>query len=81
MTAERRAQILSIAAEEFAIGGLHGTSTETIARRAARGRESRPPQLDPAKSTRLEHPAPREMHPSIRRRIDDYMAGGEPRLR
>lgn len=35
MTAdERRAQILAIAAEEFAIGGLHGTSTETIARRA-----------------------------------------------
>lgn len=35
MTAdERRAQILSIAAEEFAAGGLHGTSTETIARRA-----------------------------------------------
>lgn len=31
---ERRAQILSIAAEEFAAGGLHGTSTETIARRA-----------------------------------------------
>ena len=35
MTAdERRAQILAIAAEEFALGGLHGTSTETIARRA-----------------------------------------------
>ncbi|WP_370351502.1 TetR/AcrR family transcriptional regulator [Catenulispora sp. EB89] len=35
MTAdERRAQILGIAAEEFALGGLHGTSTETIARRA-----------------------------------------------
>jgi AcrR family transcriptional regulator len=35
MTAgERRAQILSIAAEEFAVGGLHGTSTEAIARRA-----------------------------------------------
>ncbi|HEY1666055.1 MAG TPA: TetR/AcrR family transcriptional regulator [Trebonia sp.] len=35
MTAdERRAQILSIAAQEFAAGGLHGTSTETIARRA-----------------------------------------------
>jgi AcrR family transcriptional regulator len=35
MTAdERRAQILAIAAEEFATGGLHGTSTETIARRA-----------------------------------------------
>jgi len=32
--AERRAQILAIAAEEFAAGGLHGTSTETIARRA-----------------------------------------------
>jgi AcrR family transcriptional regulator len=31
---QRRAQILSIAAEEFAAGGLHGTSTETIARRA-----------------------------------------------
>jgi AcrR family transcriptional regulator len=31
---ERRAQILAIAAEEFAAGGLHGTSTETIARRA-----------------------------------------------
>jgi AcrR family transcriptional regulator len=35
MTADqRRAQILAIAAEEFAAGGLHGTSTETIARRA-----------------------------------------------
>ncbi|HEV2636202.1 MAG TPA: TetR/AcrR family transcriptional regulator [Actinocrinis sp.] len=35
MTAqERREQILRIAAEEFAAGGLHGTSTETIARRA-----------------------------------------------
>jgi len=35
MTAgERRAQILAIAAEEFAVGGLHGTSTEAIARRA-----------------------------------------------
>ncbi|MBS2539366.1 TetR/AcrR family transcriptional regulator [Catenulispora sp. NF23] len=35
MTAdERRAQILAIAAEEFALGGLHGTSTEAIARRA-----------------------------------------------
>jgi AcrR family transcriptional regulator len=35
MTAvERRVQILSIAAEEFSVGGLHGTSTETIARRA-----------------------------------------------
>ncbi|HET9171199.1 MAG TPA: TetR/AcrR family transcriptional regulator [Actinospica sp.] len=32
--AERRAQILAIAAQEFALGGLHGTSTETIARRA-----------------------------------------------
>ena len=32
--AERRAQILAIAAEEFAVGGLHGASTETIARRA-----------------------------------------------
>lgn len=32
--AERRAQILAIAAEEFALGGLHGTSTETVARRA-----------------------------------------------
>lgn len=35
MTAdERRSQILAIAAAEFAAGGLHGTSTETIARRA-----------------------------------------------
>lgn len=35
MTAEeRRAQIMAIAAEEFATGGLHGTSTETIAHRA-----------------------------------------------
>ena len=35
MTAdERRAQILKIAAEEFAVGGLHGTSTEAIARQA-----------------------------------------------
>jgi AcrR family transcriptional regulator len=35
MTGEqRRAQVLRIAAEEFAAGGLHGTSTETIARRA-----------------------------------------------
>jgi len=35
MTAdERRAQILAVAAREFALGGLHGTSTETIARRA-----------------------------------------------
>lgn len=32
--AERRAQILRIAAEQFARGGLHGTSTETIAREA-----------------------------------------------
>jgi AcrR family transcriptional regulator len=31
---ERRAQVLRIAAEEFAATGLHGTSTETIARRA-----------------------------------------------
>lgn len=31
---DRRQQILRIAAEEFAAGGLHGTSTETIARRA-----------------------------------------------
>jgi AcrR family transcriptional regulator len=31
---QRREQILGIAAEEFAIGGLHGTSAETIARRA-----------------------------------------------
>lgn len=30
----RRQQILAIAAEEFADGGLHGASTETIARRA-----------------------------------------------
>lgn len=35
MTAgERRAQVLAIAAQEFAAGGLHGTSTEAIARRA-----------------------------------------------
>ncbi len=35
MTADqRRAQILAIAAREFALGGLHGTSTETIARKA-----------------------------------------------
>jgi AcrR family transcriptional regulator len=33
-SAERRAQILGIAAEEFARTGLHGTSAETIARRA-----------------------------------------------
>jgi AcrR family transcriptional regulator len=32
--AERRAQIQAIAAQEFAVGGLHGASTETIARRA-----------------------------------------------
>lgn len=32
--ADRRQQILGIAAEEFASGGLHGTSTELIARRA-----------------------------------------------
>lgn len=32
--ADRRAQVLAIAAEEFATGGLHGTSTEVIARRA-----------------------------------------------
>jgi AcrR family transcriptional regulator len=31
---DRREQVLRIAAEEFASGGLHGTSTETIARRA-----------------------------------------------
>ncbi|HEY8301188.1 MAG TPA: TetR/AcrR family transcriptional regulator [Jatrophihabitans sp.] len=31
---ERRQQILAIAAEEFADAGLHGASTETIARRA-----------------------------------------------
>lgn len=31
---ERRQQVLRIAAEEFAGGGLHGTSTELIARRA-----------------------------------------------
>ncbi len=31
---ERRQQVLRIAAEEFARGGLHGTSTELIARRA-----------------------------------------------
>jgi hypothetical protein len=34
MTAgERQAQILAIAAEKFAVGGLHDTSTEAIARR------------------------------------------------
>lgn len=31
---ERREQILELAAEEFAQAGLHGTSTETLARRA-----------------------------------------------
>jgi AcrR family transcriptional regulator len=31
---DRRQQVLGIAAEEFAEGGLHGASTETIARRA-----------------------------------------------
>jgi AcrR family transcriptional regulator len=31
---DRRQQVLQIAAEEFAQGGLHGTSTEAIARRA-----------------------------------------------
>jgi AcrR family transcriptional regulator len=31
---DRRKQVLQIAAEEFADGGLHGTSTEVIARRA-----------------------------------------------
>jgi len=31
---DRRQQVLRIAAEEFADGGLHGTSTEQIARRA-----------------------------------------------
>lgn len=31
---DRRQQVLSIAAEEFAEGGLHGASTEAIARRA-----------------------------------------------
>lgn len=30
---DRRQEVLRIAAEEFAVGGLHGTSTETIARR------------------------------------------------
>ena len=35
MTAdERRYQLLTIASEEFALRGLHGTSAETIARRA-----------------------------------------------
>jgi AcrR family transcriptional regulator len=32
--AARRQQLLAIASEEFARGGLHGTSTDTIARRA-----------------------------------------------
>lgn len=32
--AQRRSQVLGIAAEEFANGGLHGASTEQIARRA-----------------------------------------------
>ena len=31
---ERRAELLAAALSEFAIGGLHGTSTEAIARRA-----------------------------------------------
>src|ERR1700722_14248868 len=31
---DRRHQVLGIAADEFAGGGLHGASTETIARRA-----------------------------------------------
>lgn len=31
---DRREQVLAIASEEFARGGLHGTSTEVIARRA-----------------------------------------------
>jgi len=31
---ERRAELLTAALSEFAIGGLHGTSTEAIARRA-----------------------------------------------
>jgi len=31
---ERRAQLLEVAASEFAISGFHGTSTEAIARRA-----------------------------------------------
>jgi AcrR family transcriptional regulator len=31
---DRRQQVLAIAADEFANGGLHGASTETIARRA-----------------------------------------------
>jgi AcrR family transcriptional regulator len=32
--ADRRAQVLAVAAREFAAGGLHGTSAEAIARRA-----------------------------------------------
>ena len=31
---ERRAELLAAALSEFAIGGLHGTSTEAIAKRA-----------------------------------------------
>src|SRR5579871_2026703 len=31
---ERRAELLSAALSEFAVGGLHGTSTEAIAKRA-----------------------------------------------
>ena len=31
---ERRAELLAAALSEFAVGGLHGTSTEAIARRA-----------------------------------------------
>ncbi len=31
---DRREQVLAIASEEFARGGLHGTSTEVVARRA-----------------------------------------------
>src|SRR5258707_12960071 len=31
---ERRAKIVEIALSEFAIGGLHGTSTEAVAQRA-----------------------------------------------
>jgi len=31
---QRREQVLGVAEEEFAVTGLHGTSTETIARRA-----------------------------------------------
>src|SRR3954452_9679978 len=32
--AERREEILNTAVSDFALGGLHGTSTEAIARRA-----------------------------------------------